>query len=257
MEGCGRKIGPFDCCTVVVGDCLDVMAEIPNGCVGLSLTSPPYNVGKDYGETSNDSRPIEEYTAFIHDILHGLSHIAIIGGRIVVEVGGAGRGLPFDWIVQGAGLKAGLLFRGQVLIPHRATNRTAWGSYLCASNPYTIPNFHLAHMFSKDRHDRPELRNVTSPMSRSEWFEWTLGTWTVPMGRNIKHVPTFSEQFARRCILLLSGPSDLIFDPMIGSGTTAKSAQNSGHHFFGCDINPESVAMAEKSLSAVQLRMEI
>lgn len=49
MEGCGRKIGPFDCCTIVQGDCLDVVAQMPPT-VNLIVTSPPYYNAKDYGE---------------------------------------------------------------------------------------------------------------------------------------------------------------------------------------------------------------
>jgi len=51
--------------------------------------------------------------------------------------------------------------------------------------------------------------------------------------------------------------NDLIFDPFIGSGTTLVSAKSQGRHFFGCDINPECVAIAEERLSAIQLAMQL
>jgi len=56
MEGCGRKIGPFDCCTVVVGDCLDVMKEMPDGCANLLFADPPYNKGKAEWDKGHDWR---------------------------------------------------------------------------------------------------------------------------------------------------------------------------------------------------------
>lgn len=46
---CGRKLGPYDCCSVVCGDCLELMQELPDGCVDAVITDPPYGVGVDYG----------------------------------------------------------------------------------------------------------------------------------------------------------------------------------------------------------------
>jgi len=42
MTGCGRKLGPYDCCTVVCGDCLELMKSLPDGCVDAVITDPPY-----------------------------------------------------------------------------------------------------------------------------------------------------------------------------------------------------------------------
>lgn len=42
---CDRKIGPFDCCSVVQGDCLELMKQLPDGCVDAVITDPPYGIG--------------------------------------------------------------------------------------------------------------------------------------------------------------------------------------------------------------------
>lgn len=41
---CDRKLGPYDCCSVVQGDCLELMAALPDGCVDAVITDPPYGV---------------------------------------------------------------------------------------------------------------------------------------------------------------------------------------------------------------------
>jgi hypothetical protein len=41
---CERKIGPFDCCSVVQGDCLELMKQLPDGCVDAVITDPPYGI---------------------------------------------------------------------------------------------------------------------------------------------------------------------------------------------------------------------
>jgi len=56
MDGCGCKIGPFDCCTIVVADCLDVMGNLPDGCVDLLFADPPYNKGKAEWDRGHDWR---------------------------------------------------------------------------------------------------------------------------------------------------------------------------------------------------------
>jgi len=241
-------IGPFEENTIVVGDCLKIMSQMPKGCVDLVVTSPPYNVGKDYGEAYNDRQPVDDYFAFLRETMKSLYRLSKDAARIVVEIGGAGRNFPLSWVIQDGGFDAGFLLRGELVIPHRPTNRTAWGSYLSPSNPYTIPNFHMVYMFSKTTHGRADLRGATIPIEPSEWYEWTLGRWKVPYGRYDGHKATFSEDFARRCILLLSGQGDLIFDPFMGSGTTAVVADRLGRKFFGCDINPDYVEMALKRL---------
>ena len=56
MTGCGRKLGPYDCCTVVCGDCLELMKALPDGCVDAVITDPPYGVGLEYQNGKTDSR---------------------------------------------------------------------------------------------------------------------------------------------------------------------------------------------------------
>jgi len=243
------RIEPFQENTIVVGNCLKIITQMPDNCIDLVITSPPYNVGKDYGSLVNDRKPLDDYYTFLENVNSSLYRILKLGGRSVIEIGGAGRNFPLGWIVQDTAFKAGFLLRGELTIPHRATNRTAWGSYLSPSNPYTIPNFHMVYMFSKETHGRKDLRGTKIPIEPSEWFEWSLGIWDIPYGRRKGHKATFSEEFARRCILLLSGPDDIIFDPMVGSGTTAVVAKKLGRRFFACDINPDYVKDALEWLS--------
>lgn len=59
------------------------------------------------------------------------------------------------------------------------------------------------------------------------------------------HGASFPEKLAGRFIRLYSNQGDLIFDPFIGSGTTAIAAIQNERHFFGCDSNEEYVKMAQ------------
>ena len=64
---------------------------------------------------------------------------------------------------------------------------------------------------------------------------------------------------AEYAIELFSNSGDLVFDPFLGSGTTAVAAKKLGRHYFGCDISQEYIAMAEKRLAkigGIQLALE-
>lgn len=70
MTGCGRKIGPYKCCTVICGDCLVLMRDLPDSCVDLVYADPPFNTGnkigwknRSYGPAGNDNHSQEDYEA--------------------------------------------------------------------------------------------------------------------------------------------------------------------------------------------------
>jgi hypothetical protein len=73
---CGRKIGPYPCCSVVEGDCLELMKALPDGCVDAVITDPPYGVSiADW----DDMNPRE----FARFTMRWLSDAARVGREVV------------------------------------------------------------------------------------------------------------------------------------------------------------------------------
>ena len=70
---CERKIGSFDCCSVIEGDCLELMKELPDGCVDAVITDPPYNVGLEYSVTGDNRK---DYAWFVLDALREYRRLA-------------------------------------------------------------------------------------------------------------------------------------------------------------------------------------
>lgn len=64
LAGCGRKIGPYPCCTVIEGDCLELMRLLPDSCVDAVITDPPYGVGFKYEGLYRDDQE-GDYPEFI------------------------------------------------------------------------------------------------------------------------------------------------------------------------------------------------
>jgi hypothetical protein len=56
---CGRKIGPFDCCSVVQGDCLELLKQLPDGCVDVVLTDPPWGISGGKGTINKQRAPLQ------------------------------------------------------------------------------------------------------------------------------------------------------------------------------------------------------
>src|ERR1035437_4836036 len=59
IAGCGRMLGPYKCCSVVCGDCLELMRALPDGCVDAVITDPPYGIGYNSGAFGVLPRSIE------------------------------------------------------------------------------------------------------------------------------------------------------------------------------------------------------
>lgn len=79
-----------------------------------------------------------------------------------------------------------------------------------------------------------------------------LNVWNIPVSSStdemLGHPGTFPETLARDHILSWSNENDLVFDPFMGSGTTAKAAHQLNRRWIGSEISAEYVALAEKRL---------
>ena len=71
--------------TITQGDCLDVMERIPDGSVDITITSPPYNLGIDYG-SYKDELPFDEYVNFMENVFNLVYQKTKKGGRVCINV---------------------------------------------------------------------------------------------------------------------------------------------------------------------------
>jgi site-specific DNA-methyltransferase (adenine-specific) len=81
-----RRLSPDLINTVLAGDCLDILPSFPASCVDLVVTSPPYNVGLDYGLLVDDRRPWAEYYEWLEQVLASLYRVLKSGGVLALNV---------------------------------------------------------------------------------------------------------------------------------------------------------------------------
>ncbi len=226
------------------------MAQLPDNSVHLMVTSPPYNVGKEY----DTDMTLPEYLAFLEKVWAEVFRVLVPGGRACVNVANLGRKpyIPLHaWITESM-LHLGYLMRGEVIWNKAASASpsTAWGSWKSASNP-TLRDVHeYILVFSKGAFKRQTLLSGVSTISKEEFLEFTKSVWTFPTesASKIGHPAPFPVELPYRLIQLYSFKDELILDPFMGSGQTALAALKTDRHYVGYEINPEYVSLANSRI---------
>ena len=95
---------------IILGDAREILKKLPNNCVHLMITSPPYNVGKEYDEDLT----LEEYLDFIEEVMKEVYRVLVWGGRVCFNVANLGRkpSIPLHAYLIERFERIGFLFRG-------------------------------------------------------------------------------------------------------------------------------------------------
>jgi DNA modification methylase len=226
------------------------MAELPDNSVHLMVTSPPYNVGKEYDRDIT----LEEYLDFLRRVWQEVHRVLVPGGRACINIANLGRKpyIPLhSYIVQDMA-KTGFLMRGEIIWNKAASASasTAWGSWRSPANP-TLRDVHeYISVFSKAGFSRPNPGRRRATISRDDFLELTKSVWSFPAvsARSIGHPAPFPVALPYRLIQLYTYEDDLVLDPFMGSGSTAIAALQANRHYVGYEIAAEYVRLAERRI---------
>ncbi|MFZ4515924.1 MAG: DNA-methyltransferase [Acidimicrobiia bacterium] len=250
---------------IITGDAR-AMTMVPDSCVALVVTSPPYFAGKAYetalGEGGVPASYVE-YLEMLRDVFAECVRVLEPGGRMAVNVANLGR-KPFrslsadvTTILQD---DLHLLLRGELVWQKGdgASGSCAWGSFQSASNPVLRDTTERVIIASKGRFDRAisvkqrEQRGLphVSDIGREEFLDATLDVWKIrpERAKRVHHPAPFPIELPERLIRLYTYVGDVVLDPFMGSGTTAVAAAQTGRHYLGFDTDPEYVAIANERI---------
>jgi site-specific DNA-methyltransferase (adenine-specific) len=225
------------------------MDELPNNSIHLMVTSPPYNVTKEY----DDNLTLNEYLGLLKRVFKETYRKLVVGGRVCINVANIGRKpyIPLDSHITQMMLKLGFLMRGEIIWNKSASSgtSTAWGSWQSAANPILRDVHEYILVFSKGDFSRKKERKKNT-ITKDEFLEYTKSIWTFPSesATKVGHPAPFPVELPYRCIQFYTFKGDVVLDPFMGSGSAAVAALKSSRYFVGYDINPEYVETANKRI---------
>jgi site-specific DNA-methyltransferase (adenine-specific) len=237
---------------VTVGDARD-MSELPDRSVHLAVTSPPYNVGKEYDEGLD----LVEYLELLRSVFGEVLRVLVPGGRAAINIANVGRKpyLPLHAKLIEVMEELGYFMRGEIIWDKGASAGTscAWGSFASASNPCLRDVHEYILVFSKDT-NRLEPRGRGSTISERQFTEWTKSVWRfqAASARRVGHPAPFPAELPKRCTELYTFAGDVVLDPFAGSGTTGVAALRAGRRFVGYEIRREYAELAECRLRDIR-----
>ena len=226
------------------------MDEIPDCSIHLIITSPPYNVGKEY----DLDLTLEEYLEMLSKVFRESYRVLINGGRLVVNIANIGRKpyIHLNGLLANLLIEIGFLMRGEIIWSKGASSggSTAWGSWLSPSNPTLRDTHEYILVFSKSSYKRENTEGRESSISRDDFLELTKSVWelSTESAKKIGHPAPFPIELPRKIIDLYSFKDDIILDPFIGSGSTAIAALSRERKYIGYEINSEYVQLANTRL---------
>ena len=226
------------------------MKELPDNSIHLMVTSPPYNVGKEYDEDYT----LKEYLEFLKRVWEEVYRVLVPGGRACINIANLGRKpyIPLHAFIVKDMIDLGFLMRGEIIWnkSSSASPSTAWGSWLSPANP-TLRDIHeYILVFSKGSFTRKNNNQRKSTISKEEFLEYTKSVWTFPAepAQKVGHPAPFPVELPYRLIQLYTFEGEVVLDPFMGSGQTAIAAIKTNRHYVGYDIEEEYIKLAEKRI---------
>lgn len=233
------------------------MDELPDNSIHLMVTSPPYNVGKEYDENLT----LKEYRLFLKRVWSEVKRVLVPGGRACINIANLGRKpyIPLHAFIVEDMLDLGFLMRGEIIWNKASSGSpsTAWGSWLSAKNP-TLRDIHeYILVFSNGMFTRGAPKGRTSTISRDEFLEYTKSVWTfsAESAQKVGHPAPFPVELPYRLIQLYTFEEEVVLDPFTGSGQFAIAAIKTNRHYVGYDINKEYVKLAERRIKDYSLQV--
>ncbi len=244
--------------TLILGNS-EKMSEIPDNSLHLMVTSPPYNVSKEYDENLT----LKEFLEMLQKVFSETYRVLVNGGRACINIANVGRKpyIPLSDYISNMMIEIGFLMRGEIIWNKGAGAGVsmAWGSWKSASNPVLRDVHEYILIFSKGSFNRKKENSQHNTIEKEQFMEWTKSIWTMntESAKRVGHPAPFPIELPYRLIQLYTFENDIVLDPFMGSGSTAIASLNSDRYYVGYEINSEYLELAEKRIAPIKQQLKI
>ena len=247
------------------------MNLITDKSVHLIITSPPYWQLKDYG-TKEQIGFHDNYESYINNlnlVWKECNRILHDGCRLCINIGdqfarsvyyGRYKVIPIRTEIIKCCEALGMDYMGAIIWQKQTTMNTTGGGAVMGSFPYPRNgilkiDYEFILLFKKlGKAPRPTPeQKALSILSKEEWNTYFASHWTFGGARQDGHIAVFPEELPKRLIKMFSFTGETIFDPFLGSGTTALAAKNLGRNSIGYEINPAYTDYYKQKLHVDQI----
>lgn len=233
--------------TIFEGDCRALLASVPTGAIQLIVTSPPYNLGKEYEKRLQ----LSDYLAQQQEVITECVRVMSCNGSICWQVGNYvhnGAIIPLDALLYPVFAELGLRLRNRIVwhfehglhCSQRLSGRyetilwfTKSDDYIFDLDPIRVPQKYPGKKYFKG----PKAGQYScNPLGKNPGDVWSIPNVKSNHVEKTDHPCQFPVELIERLVLPLSREGDWVLDPFLGTGTSIVAAIRHGRRGIGAEI---------------------
>lgn len=245
---------------LLAGNCLETLRTIPTGSVDLVITSPPYNIGKDYEKVV----PIRDYLELQEKVIAECVRVLSPTGNMCWQVGftkDEGELVPLDAVFYPIFKKNGLVLRNRIVwtfghgahAQKRFSGRHETILWFAKSNDsyFDLNPVRIPQKYPGKRHYKGPKKGEYSghPLGKNPGDVWDIPNVKAHHPEKTDHQCQFPIGLVQRLVRSLTPVGGWVLDPFAGSGSAACGAIIEGRRAIACEILPSYIQIIEKRMS--------
>ena len=244
------RFAPNARAVVFEGDCRQMLRQVPAGAIQLVVTSPPYNLGKEYESRLH----LDDYLSQQQEVITECARVLRDGGSICWQVGNYvddGAIIPLDSLLYPIFAGLGLKMRNRIVwhfehglhCSRRLSGRyetimwfTKGDDYIFELNPIRVPQKYPGKKYFKG----PKAGHYScNPLGKNPGDVWTIPNVKSNHVEKTGHPCQFPVELIERLVLALTHEGDWVLDPFLGTGTSIIAAVRHQRRGIGAEVVPK------------------
>jgi adenine-specific DNA-methyltransferase len=246
-----------------VSDAVEFLKGIPDQSIKLIVTSPPYNIGKEYEKKTT----LENYLKYQNEVISECHRVLTLDGSICWQIGNyvdRGEIFPLDIYLYPIFKELGFRLRNRVIwhfghglhCKNRLSGRYETILWFTKNSSYTfnLDTIRIPQKYKTKKHYKGARKGELSchPLGKNPGDVWEISNVKHNHPEKTEHPCQFPLALVDRLILSMSNEGDIVLDPFAGSGTTLVSTMLANRIGYGCDIKAEYIKIAKDRINKIK-----